>query len=37
MARRAHAHTVEVDAPHAAMITNPDDVTSLIRDAANGS
>ncbi|MEV8558237.1 alpha/beta hydrolase [Streptomyces sp. NPDC051917] len=34
MAQRAHAHTVEVNAPHAAMITNPDAVTSLILDAA---
>jgi pimeloyl-ACP methyl ester carboxylesterase len=34
MALRAHAHTVEVDAPHAAFLTSPDSVTSIILDAA---
>ncbi len=34
MAERARAMTVEVDAPHAVMETNPDDVTDLILQAA---
>ncbi|MER6352619.1 alpha/beta hydrolase [Streptomyces sp. NPDC001634] len=34
MARRAHAHTVEVNAPHAVALTNPGAVTSLIEKAA---
>lgn len=37
MARRAHATTVEVDAPHGVMETNPDDVTDLILRAAQGA
>ncbi|MFF5343940.1 alpha/beta fold hydrolase [Streptomyces althioticus] len=34
MAKRAKATTVEVNAPHAVMETNPDDVTKLILQAA---
>ncbi|MGW2049931.1 alpha/beta fold hydrolase [Streptomyces sp. NPDC001858] len=37
MAKRANATTVEVDAPHAVMETNPDDVTNLILRAAGDS
>ncbi|MFF8572558.1 alpha/beta fold hydrolase [Streptomyces sp. NPDC015408] len=37
MAKRAKATTVEVDAPHAVMETNPDDVTKLILGAAGDS
>ncbi|GAA0657315.1 alpha/beta hydrolase [Kitasatospora atroaurantiaca] len=33
MAARAHAHTVEVDAPHAVALTDPGAVTSLIEKA----
>jgi len=35
MAKRANAHTVEIDSSHVAMISNPDPVTDLIRSAAN--
>jgi pimeloyl-ACP methyl ester carboxylesterase len=34
MAARAHAHTIEADTPHAAQVTNPGIVTSLIEQAA---
>lgn len=34
MAERAHSRTIEVEAPHAAFLTNPGAVTGLIRDAA---
>lgn len=34
MAKRAGAHTVEVDAPHDVMLTNPGTVTGLIEKAA---
>ncbi|MFC9328840.1 alpha/beta fold hydrolase [Kitasatospora sp. NPDC057015] len=34
MAARAHAHTVEIDSSHAAMISHPRAVTDLILDAA---
>lgn len=34
MAARAHAHTIEVDAPHAAQVTNPAIVANLIEQAA---
>ncbi|MFJ9034563.1 alpha/beta fold hydrolase [Streptomyces sp. NPDC102274] len=37
MAKRAHAHTSEVDAPHAVMLTRPDTVTGLIRQAATAT
>ncbi|MFC8831646.1 alpha/beta fold hydrolase [Streptomyces griseoincarnatus] len=37
MAERAKATTVEADAPHAVMETNPDDVTHLILRAAGDS
>ncbi|MFI1441339.1 alpha/beta fold hydrolase [Streptomyces fructofermentans] len=37
MAKRAGATTVEVDAPHAVMETNPGDVTDLILQAAEHS
>lgn len=37
MAARAHAHTVRVDAPHAAPLTDPGDVTHLIENAARTS
>jgi pimeloyl-ACP methyl ester carboxylesterase len=37
MAKRAGAHTVEVDNSHVAMISNPDAVTDLIRSAATGT
>lgn len=35
-ARRAKAHTVEVDSSHAAMMSHPDAVADLIRQAAGG-
>ncbi|MFE6552892.1 alpha/beta fold hydrolase [Streptomyces sp. NPDC057746] len=34
MASRAHAHTTEVDAPHAVQLTNPGTVTKLVERAA---
>jgi pimeloyl-ACP methyl ester carboxylesterase len=34
MAARAHAHTIEIDAPHAAQVTNPGIVANLIEQAA---
>lgn len=34
MAHRAHAHTVSIDAPHLAMVTNPAPVARLIEKAA---
>ncbi|MEU1692496.1 alpha/beta fold hydrolase [Streptomyces hirsutus] len=37
MAKRAGSTTVEVDAPHAVMETNPGDITDLILQAAHGS
>ncbi|MFC8391386.1 alpha/beta fold hydrolase [Streptomyces sp. NPDC057238] len=37
MAERAGSTTVEVDAPHAVLETDPDDVTDLILRAAHGS
>ncbi|WP_329139000.1 alpha/beta hydrolase [Streptomyces sp. NBC_01476] len=37
MARRAHAHTVEVRSPHAAQIAQPGAVASLIRQAARAT
>jgi pimeloyl-ACP methyl ester carboxylesterase len=37
MAKRAGAHTVEVDNSHVAMISNPDVVTDLIRSATTGT
>ncbi|MFF7553728.1 alpha/beta fold hydrolase [Streptomyces olivaceus] len=37
MAERAHAHTTEVNAPHAVMLTRPDTVTGLIRQAATAT
>ncbi|MFF3489503.1 alpha/beta fold hydrolase [Streptomyces sp. NPDC002701] len=37
MAQRAHAHTTEVNAPHAVMLTRPDAVTGLIRHAATAT
>jgi pimeloyl-ACP methyl ester carboxylesterase len=36
MAKRAHAHTVEVDSPHFVMLSHSDAVTELILDAAKG-
>jgi pimeloyl-ACP methyl ester carboxylesterase len=36
MAKRAGAHTVEIDSSHVAMISHPDEVTDLIRSAAAG-
>ena len=36
MARRAGAHTVEINSSHVAMMSNPDPVTDLIRTAAAG-
>lgn len=36
MAERAGSHTIEVDAPHFAMVTHPGAVTRLILDAATG-
>jgi len=35
MARRAHSHTSEVDAPHDVLLTNPGTVTHVIEDAAH--
>ncbi|MEF9907133.1 alpha/beta fold hydrolase [Streptomyces sp. P9-A2] len=37
MAKRAGSTTVEVDAPHAVMETNPGDITDLILQAAHGA
>lgn len=37
MAKRANAHTVEIDSSHVAMISNPDPVTDLITSAAAGA
>jgi pimeloyl-ACP methyl ester carboxylesterase len=37
MAKRAGAHTVEMDSSHVAMISHPDAVTDLIRSAASGT
>ena len=37
MAKRAGAHTVEIDSSHVAMISHPDAVTDLIRSAAAGT
>jgi pimeloyl-ACP methyl ester carboxylesterase len=37
MARRAHAHTVEVAASHLSMLSRPREVTSLIVAAARGA
>ncbi|MFS8198402.1 alpha/beta fold hydrolase [Streptomyces sp. CWNU-52B] len=37
MAERAHAHTTEVRAPHAVMLTRPDTVAGLIRQAATAT
>lgn len=34
MAKRAHAHIIEVNAPHLAMVTDPKAVTALIETAA---
>jgi pimeloyl-ACP methyl ester carboxylesterase len=34
MAARMHAHTVEVDASHLSMLSQPQQVTKLIVDAA---
>ncbi|MFE9952889.1 alpha/beta fold hydrolase [Streptomyces sp. NPDC005531] len=34
MANRAHAHTVEVNAPHVAALTDPGAVTNLVEQAA---
>jgi pimeloyl-ACP methyl ester carboxylesterase len=37
MAERAHAHTVEIDSSHVAMISHQDVVTDLILDAATAT
>ncbi|MFJ3762667.1 alpha/beta fold hydrolase [Streptomyces sp. NPDC090080] len=37
MAKRAKAHTVEVNAPHLAMVTRPGAVTGLIEEAATST
>ena len=37
MAKRAGAHTVEIDSSHVAMTSHPDAVTDLIRSAATGT
>jgi pimeloyl-ACP methyl ester carboxylesterase len=37
MAQRAGAHTVEIDSSHVAMISHPDAVAKLIRDAAHAA
>ncbi|MFJ7949669.1 alpha/beta fold hydrolase [Streptomyces sp. NPDC096354] len=37
MAHRAHAHTIEIDAPHGAQLTNPGAVTHLIESASRTS
>jgi pimeloyl-ACP methyl ester carboxylesterase len=36
MAKRAHAHTIEIRSSHVAMISHPDTVTGLILAAARG-
>jgi pimeloyl-ACP methyl ester carboxylesterase len=36
MAHRMHAHTVEINSSHVAMISHPSTVTDLILDAATG-
>ncbi|MFD6274694.1 alpha/beta fold hydrolase [Streptomyces sp. NPDC060209] len=35
-AKRADSHTVEIDSSHSVMISHPDAVTDVIRDAARG-
>ncbi|MFD3441907.1 alpha/beta fold hydrolase [Streptomyces sp. NPDC058685] len=35
-AKRAESHTVEIDSSHSVMISHPDAVTDVIRDAARG-
>lgn len=35
-AKRAGSHTVEIDSSHSVMISHPDAITDLIRDAARG-
>jgi hypothetical protein len=37
MATRAHAHTVEINSSHVAMISHPDAVTDLIEKAARAT
>jgi pimeloyl-ACP methyl ester carboxylesterase len=37
MAKRAHAHITEVDAPHLSMISNPDVVARVITQAARAT
>jgi NAD(P)-dependent dehydrogenase (short-subunit alcohol dehydrogenase family) len=37
MARRAHAHTVEIRASHLSMISHPDAVTHLVEQAAHST
>jgi len=37
MAARAHAHTVEINSSHVAMISHPKAVTNLILAAARSS
>ncbi|BBJ43489.1 hypothetical protein SSPO_062070 [Streptomyces antimycoticus] len=37
MAKRAGSHTIDVDAPHAAYLTNPGAVTDLILQAAGST
>ena len=37
MAKRAHAHTIEINSSHVAMISHPDAVTDLILAAVRGS
>ncbi|MGW1504118.1 alpha/beta fold hydrolase [Streptomyces mirabilis] len=37
MASRAHAHTTEINAPHAVALTNPGSVTELVEQAATAS
>ncbi|MER6539221.1 hypothetical protein ABT215_36670 [Streptomyces sp900105755] len=37
LAARAHARTVEVNAPHLAMVTNPQPVTALIERAVRAT
>jgi pimeloyl-ACP methyl ester carboxylesterase len=37
MAKRMHAHTVEVNASHLSMISQPQAVTNLILEAANAA
>ena len=37
MAQRAGSHTTEIDASHLSMVSQPDDVANLVKDAATAT